>query len=180
MRFNVTHLQNCDLAIFPKIESGSFSPDEGVELKKTDQLKKDLEKLFRNQRLGVLATQNDGQPYSSLVAFTPSKDLRWLYFATTRSTRKYAYLSRDPRVSMLIDNRSNEASDFKLAMAVTATGTAEEVQKSEREGLKTEYLSKHPYLKEFVEAPTCAIIRVEVKTYFMVTQFQNVVEIHME
>ena len=149
-------------------------------MKNEDQIKKDLKKLFHHQRLGVLATQNKGHPYSSLVAFTASEDLKWLYFATTRSTRKYANLSGDPRVSMLIDNRSNKASDFKRAIAVTATGKAEEVKFDNRETIKAEYLSKHPYLKEFVETPTCAIIRLKVNTYFMVTHFQNVIEIHME
>ena len=149
-------------------------------MKNADPIKKDLKKLFHHQRLGVLSTQNNGHPYTSLVAFAASEDLKRLYFATTRSTRKYANLSGDPRVSMLIDNRSNKASDFKRAIAVTATGKAEEVKFDNRETIKAEYLSKHPYLKEFVEAPTCAIIRLKVNTYFMVTHFQNVIEIHME
>lgn len=149
-------------------------------MKNSDQIKEDLKKLFLHQRVGVLATQNNGQPYTSLVAFTASEDLKWLYFATTRSTRKYANLSGDPRVSLLIDNRSNKASDFKQAMAVTATGNAEEVNSDARETVKAEYLSKHPYLKEFVESPSCAIIRFKVNTYFLVTHFQNVIEIHME
>ena len=149
-------------------------------MKNADQIKKDLRKLFHHQRLGVLSTLSNGHPYTSLVAFTASNDLNWLYFATTRSTRKYANLSGDPRVSMLIDNRSNKASDFKTAIAVTATGKAEEVKFDNRETIKAEYLSKHPYLKEFVETPTCAIIRLKVNTYFMVTHFQNVIEIHME
>ena len=81
---------------------------------------------------------------------------------------------------MLIDNRSNKASDFKLAMAVTATGKAEEEKSPERENLKAEYLAKHPYLKEFVESPSCALIRFKVNTYFLVTRFQNVIELHMD
>lgn len=149
-------------------------------MKTSAQIKKDLSKLFRHQRLGVLSTHNNGQPYTSLVAFNSSEDLKCLYFATTRSTRKYANLCADPRVAMLIDNRSNSASDFKRAMAVTATGIAGELEPDAMRTMKADYLEKHPYLKEFVEAPSCAIIRFKVKTYFMVTRFQNVLELQME
>ena len=95
--------------------------------KDISKVKRNLRKLLRSQPLAVLATQNQGQPYASLVAFASSDDLKSLYFATTRATRKYANLSGDSRVAMLVDNRSNNASDFSLAMAATATGTAVEV-----------------------------------------------------
>lgn len=58
-------------------------------------IKRDLRKLLRSQPLAVLTTQNQGQPYASLIAFASSDDLKSFYFATTRSTRKYANLSGD-------------------------------------------------------------------------------------
>jgi len=42
------------------------------------------------------------------------------------------------------------------------------------------YLSKHPYLKEFVSSPTCALLRMDVETYYVVRQFQNVMELHIK
>ena len=150
------------------------------ESSKLEKIKEDLNNLFLNQRLGVLATQNKGQPYTSLVAFAPSEDLKHIYFATTRSTRKYDNLSNDPRVSMLIDNRSNRASDIKWATAVTATGTAAEVGIDGQDDAKRIYLARHPYLSEFVASPSCALLKIEVNTYFVVSHFQNVIEVHME
>lgn len=41
------------------------------------------------------------------------------------------------------------------------------------------YLDKHPSLKEFVESPTTALLSVRVKTYIMVSRFQNVQELHV-
>ena len=38
--------------------------------KDLNKVKKDLRKLLRSQLLAVLATQNQGQPYASLVAFS--------------------------------------------------------------------------------------------------------------
>jgi len=144
------------------------------------KVKRDLRKLLRSQPLAVLATQNQGQPYASLVAFASSNDLKSLYFATPRSTRKYANLSGDSRVAMLVDNRSNKVSDFRWAMAATATGTAEEVDPSERERALDRYLEKHPHLSDFVHSPTCAFCKIRVQTFFVVTRFQNVVEVHVK
>jgi nitroimidazol reductase NimA-like FMN-containing flavoprotein (pyridoxamine 5'-phosphate oxidase superfamily) len=147
--------------------------------KELSKVKRDLRKLLQSQPLAVLATQNRGQPYASLIAFASSDDLRSLYFATTRSTRKYANLSNDSRVAVLVDNRSNKASDFRWAMAATATGRATEVSPSERESLLDLYLAKHPHLKDFVQSPTCAFCEIKVQTFFVVTRFQQVVEVHV-
>lgn len=147
--------------------------------KDLNKIKRELKKLLESQPLAVLATQSRGQPYASLVAFVSSSDLKSLYFATTRSTRKYANLSGDSRVAMLIDNRSNKASDFRWAMAATATGKAKELEPTARESLLDLYLAKHPHLKDFVHSPTCALCEIRVQTFFVVTRFQNVVEVHV-
>lgn len=144
------------------------------------KIKRDLKKLLQSQPLAALATQSRGQPYASLIAFASSSDLRSIYFATTRSTRKYANLAGDSRVAMLVDNRSNRASDFRWAMAATATGTAKEMDPDGKEGALEVYLSKHPHLKEFVHSPTCALCEIRVQTFFIVTRFQHVVEVHIK
>ncbi|MBC8456463.1 MAG: pyridoxamine 5'-phosphate oxidase family protein [Deltaproteobacteria bacterium] len=142
-------------------------------------VKKDLKALFRSQNLAVLATQEGDRPYLTLVAFVSSEDLRYLLFTTTRSTRKYANLSASSGVAMLVDNRSNEPSDFRWAMAVTATGKAEEIDRNQEKELFDAYLAKHPHLQEFATSPTCAFVRIRVDTYYVVTRFQKVLEVHV-
>jgi nitroimidazol reductase NimA-like FMN-containing flavoprotein (pyridoxamine 5'-phosphate oxidase superfamily) len=149
-------------------------------MEKTSQLKKFLKDLFLSQRLAVLATQNRRQPYGNLVAFMATDDLKHLLFATTRATRKYANISENPRVAMVMDNRSNQEADFHQAAAVTATGVVKEIEGPEKESLLRLYLSKHPYLKDFVSSPTCALLKMNVETYYVVRQFQNVVELHIK
>ena len=147
-------------------------------MKDSHQLKQKLKELFDSQRLAVLATHRSGQPYGSLVAFAATDDLKHLLFATTRGTHKYANLSQDGRVAMLVDNRSNQEADFHNAIAATAVGTVEEVEGGEKEGLLECYLVKHPYLKEFVASLTCAFLKVKVETYYVVSRFQEVMELH--
>jgi nitroimidazol reductase NimA-like FMN-containing flavoprotein (pyridoxamine 5'-phosphate oxidase superfamily) len=133
--------------------------------------------LVASQRLAVLATQEEGQPYTSLVAFVETDDLRHMIFATARETRKFTNIVRDPRVAMLVDDRSNDEADFRRAVAVTAIGRASEVRGQDRNGLAARYLRKHPYLEEFVTSPSCALMKVTVERYYVVSEFQNVAEL---
>jgi nitroimidazol reductase NimA-like FMN-containing flavoprotein (pyridoxamine 5'-phosphate oxidase superfamily) len=149
-------------------------------MEKTSQLKKFLKDLFSSQKLAVLATQARGEPYGNLIAFVATNDLKHLLFATTRATRKYANILGNPRVAIVIDNRSNQEADFHQAAAVTATGVVKEVEGWEREPLLKLYLSKHPYLKDFVSSLTCALLKMNVETYYVVRQFQNVMELHIK
>lgn len=133
--------------------------------------------LLKSQKLAVLSTHRKGQPYASLVVFAATDDLKQILFATTRATRKYDNIMQDPRVALLIDSRTNMNADVHGAIAVTATGKAEEVK--EKEAFLKIYLSKHPHLKDFVHSPTCALLRVKVDTYYMVSKFQKVLELHL-
>jgi nitroimidazol reductase NimA-like FMN-containing flavoprotein (pyridoxamine 5'-phosphate oxidase superfamily) len=149
-------------------------------MERTARLREFLKDLFSSQRLAVLATQNRRQPYGNLVAFMATDDLKYLLFATTRATRKYANIARNPRIAMVMDNRSNQEADFHQAAAVTATGVVKEIEGPEKERLQKLYLSKHPYLKEFVSSPTCALLKMDVETYYVVSRFQNVLELHIK
>ncbi len=149
-------------------------------MKKAADQKRLLRDLFASQKLAVLATHCDGQPYANLMAFVATKDLKHLLFATTRSTRKFSNLMADSRVAVLLDNRSNTERDFREAITVTATGTVAEVGSRDRKRLQGLYLDKHPHLEDFVTSPTCALMKMRVETYYIVTRFQNVMELHMK
>ncbi len=136
-----------------------------------------IRRLFREQPLGVLSTRTpDGHPHASLVAFAAASDLRFLVFATPETTRKYANLISEPRIALLVDNRSNRMEDFHQAAAVTASGLGEVVEKTKNAPLLELYLEKHPHLKDFVASPTCALVRMTLFRCSLVTRFQNVIE----
>ncbi|MFA5205835.1 MAG: pyridoxamine 5'-phosphate oxidase family protein [Lentisphaeria bacterium] len=145
----------------------------------SETLQEHLRQLFRTQQLGVLASQNAGQPHASLVAFAAAADLQRLVFATPRATRKYANLKADPRVALLVDNRANRDADLHKAMAVTAYGRVLELSGAERDTHLELYLGKHPHLLEFVTAPSCALMAIVVQTYSVVDRFQRVTELAM-
>ena len=147
---------------------------------KYQKFKERLITLFNTQNLAALSTHHEGQPYTSLVAFYASADVKSIYFATPKTTRKYANLEADRRVALMINSSSNQASDFHKAIAVTAVGKATTIEGIEKERILQKYLSKHPHLEAFVHAPTCALVGVTVESYYMVRNFQNVTEMHIE
>jgi nitroimidazol reductase NimA-like FMN-containing flavoprotein (pyridoxamine 5'-phosphate oxidase superfamily) len=137
-----------------------------------------LRELFESQQLAVLATHRSGQPYASLVAFYAAEDLKHLFFVTPRTTRKFENLKADSRVSLLVNSSTNQTLDFHRAVSVTVVGNASEVVGAERLPILEQYLKKHPHLEDFVHSPSCALVRVSATSYFMVQNFQNVLELH--
>jgi nitroimidazol reductase NimA-like FMN-containing flavoprotein (pyridoxamine 5'-phosphate oxidase superfamily) len=153
---------------------------ESTTMGKSEQFRIGLKKLFNSQALASLSTHHAGQPYASLVAFYASDDLKYIYFVTPKTTRKYGNLTANSRVAVMVNNSTNNVSDFHRAISVTAVGKAEEISESEKEPVLIQYLTKHPHLEDFARSPTCALIGVAVETYYMVKNFQNVTELHLE
>ena len=126
-----------------------------------------LRQIMETQRFAVLATLNNQQPYSNLLAFAVSRDLRQIIFATERGTQKYRNILSNDKVALLIDNRSNNQSDFTEAVAITALGVASELRGDRSKKLVQSYLDRHPSLGEFLQRPDTAIIRVTVADYVL-------------
>lgn len=126
-----------------------------------------LRSLFTSQRLAVLATQSAGQPYSNLVAFAATDDLKQLVFVTGRHSQKYANLKENNKVALLVDSRRNQVTDFERAVAVTAIGAAEESRGEERDFLTRVYVAKHPRLAEFMQRPDSAVVKVTARDYIV-------------
>ncbi len=143
-------------------------------------IKKKIRELFIDQKLAVLSTHHSGQPYASLIAFVGKEDLKRIYFVTPRTTRKFANLSADSRVAILINSSLNMESDFHEAVSVTALGNAKEINGTKNEEILSLYLTKHPYLEAFATSPTCALVEVAITTYVMVKNFQHVMELHID
>jgi nitroimidazol reductase NimA-like FMN-containing flavoprotein (pyridoxamine 5'-phosphate oxidase superfamily) len=122
--------------------------------------------VLASQSLGVLATESGGQPHSSLVAIAATDDLRHILFCTSRETRKYRNLKANPRVSLLVDTRSNTEADVHQALAVSAIGDAVEIDGSdELRRMEAVYLAKHAHLAAFANSPGNALLRVDVSAY---------------
>lgn len=142
----------------------------------SDDCERILRELCLSQPLAVLATASGSAPYASLVAVAMTPELRHLYFATPRATRKAANLAGNRQVAILLDNRSNQTIDFSRAAAATIIGSAEELHGAERAAGLTLYLACHPHLREFTASPGTALFMVTVRRISLVTRFQQVMD----
>ena len=137
-------------------------------------IKDELKTLFELKKFAVLSTSDNHQPYVNLVAFVESPELDWILFATERSTRKFQNLIVNQRVSLMIENSSDKASDVQEAVAVTIIGKAEILGEPEKKNLLSAYLQKHPYLEDFIASDSCALVKVNVDQFVVVQDFQRV------
>jgi uncharacterized pyridoxamine 5'-phosphate oxidase family protein len=125
-----------------------------------------LKQVVRTQYFAVLSSVGKEQPYSNLVSFAISDDLKLLFFVTGRKTRKYKNIQENNNISLLIDNRTNQPVDIKRAIAITVIGTAKE-EIDPKSNLREIFLKRYPQLLEFIDDPNNAFILVTVREYII-------------
>lgn len=126
------------------------------------------------ERYAVLATVSNDQPYTSLMAFAATRDLRSLVLVTRRDSHKHENLAENAKAALLIENCTNDPSDTQDAVAITAIGEIEEAIGEERQQLLELFLTKHPYLADFAAGFGVAVLQMLVSRYQIVSQFETV------
>jgi nitroimidazol reductase NimA-like FMN-containing flavoprotein (pyridoxamine 5'-phosphate oxidase superfamily) len=123
----------------------------------------------------VLATESQGQPYTSLIAYALTPDASGILFITPKSTRKHKNILKYKKVSLLLDTRTNTPEDYMAAESITILGKARPVRKGVQwKRLSSIFIKKHPKLRKVTASPEIALIIVEMTTCIHVTQFQSV------
>jgi len=157
----------------PLIDNNDMS--ESPLSKADPAVRERIQNLVDKQPYAVLCVQGNNQPYGALVAFAFSDDLRHAVFVTPVATRKYRLLRECDHVAFVIDNRSNKADDLMDIEAVTVTGRSQMIERGrEFERCSGLLVTRHPYLKSFVNAASCALFRVDVVRFLHVARFQEV------
>lgn len=135
-----------------------------------------LDDLLASQPLAVLATESGGRPYTNLIAFAADGRAR-VFFATTRSTRKWNYVTANHAVSVLVDDRTNRELDFHEAAAATGLGSAEVCAGAARTRGLDLLLRRHPHLVDFLTSPSTDILLVRITDWYVVERFQAVTHV---
>ena len=113
----------------------------------------------------VLATVSEIGPYCSLMAYASDENAVEFYMTTSRMTKKFSNIEKNPNVSLLIDSR--ETIPRTQAQALTVTGKCEILSESDpkRQIIKQKLLKKHPHLKTILEKNDSEILCVRVESY---------------
>ena len=134
----------------------------------------EISALLQARKLAVLATQIDGQPHASLMAFTAIKGIRHLVFATYRATRKYESLRKDGRAALLIGSGIEPFEQQRAGLVITAHGQITEVPCDEHQLALAAHIERHPEFEDFFKSPDCALLSMEVSAYQLVTSSDEV------
>ena len=131
--------------------------------------------LLNTIGFAVLATENAGQPHTSLIAITPFDEGQRLVFATYRNTRKFTNEMQNQRVSVFMDGRNRETPISEpVGFILSAVGRVHEISSATYPHRLSAHLQKHPDLATFTQAPDCALLEVVVDAYQVVRGIDDV------
>jgi len=134
-----------------------------------------LKVLDRKERFAVLATDDEGHPYTSLVNFALTSDCKTVIFATQRATRKYRNMIKTKSVALLIDSRSKKTNNLMGIEAVTVIGKARPLRRGNVwDSFAKIYIKKHADLKEFIYSKSTTLMVVEATQCIHVSRFQTI------
>lgn len=140
----------------------------------SSEIQETIRSVLERNRFAVLATQRNGQPHASLIAFTPLEGLRFLAFATYRDTLKYASIREDQRVAILIEDREDDDRRSDRRLVVTAVGEAIRMPEEDQQAHIAAHLARHPDLERFLSSPDCELVGVAVHAYQVVSSIDDV------
>lgn len=135
-----------------------------------------LKDFDKGENFAVLATDDNGRPYTSLISYAVTPELNKIIFATPRDTQKYKNILQASNVALLIDNRKKTGKkNIMEAEAITVVGVARPLRRGRKwDEMAAIFLKKHPGLEGFVRAETTALIIVEATRCIHVGRFQTV------
>ena len=122
-----------------------------------------IERLVRENDTCVLATAGEKEPHTSLMVYTFSRERGTLFLVTPRQTKKYANLTGNPNVSILIDTRCEDTPQSVRAMSIC--GIAHEIpDENARAAIRERFIEKRPDLEGFLDEPDTAFIGVSIQS----------------
>ena len=93
-----------------------------------------LKALNENQSFAVLATSDKDQPYTSIISFAITPDLKTVIFATPEKTQKFKNILDTGKVAVMIDNRAGTRKKLMATEAITIIGRARHVPRGKTWG----------------------------------------------
>jgi uncharacterized pyridoxamine 5'-phosphate oxidase family protein len=125
-----------------------------------------MKALLAGHHLGVLATSKNDQPHCSLMTYVTGDDGLSIFLLTLKDTRKFANLLENPRVSFLVDTRTDPSQTPVRALTVSAT------YEPDKNGPDQDYYKQFlvdvaPHLRPLAEHPQAEIVRLRVQSFLL-------------
>jgi len=135
-----------------------------------------MARFILDHDLCVMATSSpDGAPHASLMSYAALPDLRYIYMATPANTRKWANLSANPEMAVLLDERElSRPGERDRSRSLTVSGRHDPLDDRTERHAALEFLTgKHPELGRFLYRPGTEIIRLRPLVLTLMTGAEN-------
>lgn len=124
--------------------------------------------ILRENTLGVLCTESNGNPHCSLMTYILMEDPNVLYMVSTLESRKYKNILVNPRVSILVDTRQNrDTAAAENIVSITFEGLFQPLTEPETQMVKTHLAQAHPELDAILKNPDCVIFGIRLKSFLL-------------
>jgi len=128
-----------------------------------------MKELLKTNDICVLATESNGKPHCSLMAYVCDEDCRHVYMVTDRDSIKFRNLEKSPGVSLLVDTRETHGRARRSeTKALTVDGTYKPiVDETTLSDIRGKLLEAHPQLTVFLSSLSARIISVEIESFLL-------------
>ena len=115
----------------------------------------------------VLATCREDQPHCSLMSYVSDDEGRRIYMLTESHTRKYMNMQSNPKISLLLDTRSQSGGGDRVK-ALTITGVFRPIlDRKIQDEMRRRLLERHPDLSQLAERPSAEVVCVEAISFLL-------------
>lgn len=149
-------------------------------MNKHNTIKEKIGTVLQTSGFAVLATENNGQPHTSLIAITQFGNFSQIIFATYRNTLKYRNLTLNNKVAVLIEGEYSNLQGLRESVVLTIIGYTEDISKTGNEAAYQAHLKRHPEMESFMLSPDCVLIRVIARSYQVVYGIDDTVWVTAE
>jgi general stress protein 26 len=126
-----------------------------------------MKDIVKGNDLCVLATVSEGKPHCSLMSYITDDECSEIYMISHKQTKKYANLTANPIVSLLIDTREEERGQRRMDIrALTVIGEFQTIKDQTKKSLiHAKFLKTYPHLTDFLNDPGAEIFSVKIKSF---------------
>jgi nitroimidazol reductase NimA-like FMN-containing flavoprotein (pyridoxamine 5'-phosphate oxidase superfamily) len=126
-----------------------------------------MKEIIRKNDLCVLATVTEGVPHCSLMSYVSDDEGHEIYMVSLRETQKYHNLTKNPSVSILIDNREEQTEKGRGNIkALTVKGEFHSITEPEKkDAVRLLFMKQRPHLSGFLNDPGCEIFSIRLKSF---------------
>jgi nitroimidazol reductase NimA-like FMN-containing flavoprotein (pyridoxamine 5'-phosphate oxidase superfamily) len=151
-----------------------FSGERGEEQMEMKMLER-MKTLMKKENFCVLATVSERKPHCSLMSYVSDEEGREIYMTSHRKTKKFANLTVNPSVSLLIDTREEDRGSKRANVkALTVEGEFQKIDDPVKKNLIRERLLRtHPHLIDFIHDRDAEIFSIKVKSFQLLDGVKN-------